>query len=138
MGAIHSMADIDKAFAERMERQEAARRVKDRWAAENGAMLIPPDVLEQRVSEDIRAHRERCTAWRDDHDARVRGVILANLERLADDLGQFEQTTHGAMLTGRIEDVSRELADAFREPTAFNVSNLSQAIRGMVKHTETK
>lgn len=64
-----------------------------------------------------------------------RQAIRNALEKLADDLGAFEQTTHGRIkFFDGIDDVVREIAECYSNPTAYHISNLSQAIRAFVKN----
>lgn len=69
------------------------------------------------------------------HTDKVRAVILKHLAALAEDLGEFEQTTHGQVVFGPVmKMVSVYLDECYKEPTAYNISNLSQGIRQMVKY----
>lgn len=70
----------------------------------------------------------------------VRAVIREHLAKMADELGRFEQTTHGRIrLAGDdIEQVGDELANCYSDPTAFRISELSQSIRSLLKEAEKK
>ncbi len=67
-----------------------------------------------------------------------REAILQALTRLADDLGQFEQTTHGSTGPFNFIRLGDELAFAFRQPDAYSISCLSQMCRGIVKELTEK
>ncbi len=62
-----------------------------------------------------------------------REVIMNALARLADDLGQFEQTTHGSTGPFNFIRLGDSLADAYRTPDAYFVSDLAQMCRGIVR-----
>lgn len=64
-----------------------------------------------------------------------RKVIREALAALDDSLDAFEQTTHGRIKFREpdIEDVTAELAKCYAEPSAFNISELSQAIHEFLK-----
>ena len=51
------------------------------------------------------------------------------------ELGHYCQTTHESMSPqgGGIDTVSKALTECYNEPTAFNISELSQCIRKWVK-----
>lgn len=61
---------------------------------------------------------------------RVREVILTSLAVLQEDLGQFEQTCHGRLGWGERpwEQLGKEIGEVGENPTAYNISNLSQLI----------
>lgn len=59
-------------------------------------------------------------------------VIRDALAALESDLGEFEQTTHGYWGRFDIESVASEMVKCHQQPSAFTISNLSQAIRGFV------
>ena len=63
----------------------------------------------------------------------AREVIINALSQLADDLGQFEQTSHGSTGPFNFIRLGAELAAAYRTPDAYYVSCLSQMCRGIVK-----
>lgn len=59
----------------------------------------------------------------------VQQIIATKLKELAKELEQFEQTTHGKI--GQwcsIERVASALVAAHNEPSAYNISDLSQLI----------
>lgn len=90
-------------------------------------ILIP-----EWVADKERA--EKRAAYQKELEDRFRAVVRKHLLALGDELGEFEQTTHGRIvLTTGIEGVALELADCYRKPSAFNISNLSQAIAALVK-----
>jgi hypothetical protein len=62
-----------------------------------------------------------------------REVIINALSQLAEDLGQFEQTTHGAGGPFNFIRLGDALAAAYREPNSYYVSDLSQMCSGIVK-----
>ena len=59
----------------------------------------------------------------------IRNALLA----LADKLGDYEQTTHGYIGGEYIESVAQALVEAYRDPRAYTISELSQCIRGFFK-----
>lgn len=64
----------------------------------------------------------------DEHIAMVREVFVDSLAELRFRLGDFEQTSHGSITRGTIFEVSECLVKAWQDPSAYNLSNLSQAI----------
>jgi hypothetical protein len=60
-------------------------------------------------------------------------VIRGALSRLADELGQFEQTDHGLPGPFSIESVAEQLARCYIVPSAYQISSLSQEIVGFLK-----
>ena len=61
--------------------------------------------------------------------AYLRESIRHWLRFLNRELGHYEQTTHSHIFAGRsLEDVLAELVKVYNDPTAFNISNLSQSI----------
>lgn len=54
-------------------------------------------------------------------------VIMGWLMRMANAMGEFEQTTHGRIGTDTLTDVCELLAKMYRKPTAYNISNFVQA-----------
>ena len=69
------------------------------------------------------------------HNARVRGVILTALRRLSDDLGDFEQTTHGCIFPhgNPIRGLGGPLANALECPSAYNISELAQHLAAVLR-----
>jgi len=66
-----------------------------------------------------------------------RKVIRDGLRRLADDLGQFEMTTHGHIfLRASIETVLANLAKAYNEPDAYHRSNFAQELDALIKRSQ--
>ncbi len=63
----------------------------------------------------------------------VRTAIARNLRQLRNDLGGFEQTTHGTLGRGSIEAVTSDLESCWDEPTPYWISNLSQHIEQFLK-----
>jgi hypothetical protein len=66
---------------------------------------------------------------RPEHPARKN--LRDALANLANELGEFEQTTHGMLGPFDIESVARHLVECYERPTAYSISSLSQVIRGM-------
>lgn len=62
----------------------------------------------------------------------VRQVIRDALVSLSENLGQFEQTTHGCMGPFNIEALAEALVGAYKVPGAFSISELAQHIDGFV------
>ena len=66
---------------------------------------------------------------------RFRACVRQHLAALAGDLGDFWQTTQGRifLLVPHIDDVADVLTDAYLEPTAHTISNLSQTLDAFLK-----
>ena len=62
-----------------------------------------------------------------------RTVIRESLAKLADDLDQFEHTTHGCGGPFTVEAIGTALAEAYKRSDSFTISELSQQIRGFLK-----
>ena len=71
------------------------------------------------------------------HQERMRAVIREGLQRLNDDLGDFEHTTHGVLGDGSIDAVARHLSYCYEDPSAFSVSSLSQVINQFLTRSGT-
>jgi hypothetical protein len=67
-----------------------------------------------------------------------REVIVNALSQLADDLGQFEQTTHGSTGPFNFIRLGDSLAAAYRKPDSYFVSDLSQMCRGILNELTEK
>ena len=65
----------------------------------------------------------------------VQHVIQNALERLMVDLGEYEQTTHGSLGPFEIESVALALVNCYQNPRGYEVSELSQKIRGLLKES---
>lgn len=63
----------------------------------------------------------------------ARKVIRDALAKLSNELGEFEQTTHGVIGQFTIENVASKLAVCYERPTAYSISNLSQYIDGLLR-----
>lgn len=55
----------------------------------------------------------------------VREIIRRKLNELADELGQFEQTTHGSIVT----PLGNAFEKCYEKPSAFTISELAQQCR---------
>ncbi len=62
---------------------------------------------------------------------RFRKLLQESLKSLADGMGDFRQTTHGAFISQpcRLPEVLERINNAYEVPSAFNFSELSQGIR---------
>ncbi len=74
----------------------------------------------------------------DEYGLRVREVIKTHLKALDESLGDFEQTCHGSGYHHHcgIDALIEQLGITCRNPTPYNVSELSQRIGGFLKVTE--
>ena len=65
----------------------------------------------------------------------LRESICQHIGLLRRELGHYMQTTHGAMMPGKvgIDLVAEMLVKCYEEPSAYNISNLSQYIEGWLK-----
>ena len=64
----------------------------------------------------------------------LRESIKQHIGLLRRELGHYEQTTHGRLsFNESIETVLHELVKCYYEPSAYNISSLSQAIDGWEK-----
>lgn len=66
----------------------------------------------------------------------VRMVIRAALSVLEDHLGHFEQTTHGSLGPHTMESICKKMLECYRECGAYEISELAQSIRGLLKQHE--
>ncbi len=64
---------------------------------------------------------------------RFRDAVLDSLADLDERLKDFEQTTHGRMGPATMRALADELEAAWDCPTGYNISNLSQGIRALLK-----
>lgn len=100
-------------------------------------MVLAMDRCECNPSPETAARRKAEAEERarrlQESDQKVRDVILKHLEAMKEDLGQFEHTTHGAILVGDIREVGRELERVYDNPTAFRLSTFVQAIMAMTR-----
>lgn len=75
---------------------------------------------------------------RPEHDY-LRESIKQHLRLLRRELGHYAQTTHGRYVSASspqyetLETVLGELVKCYHEPSAYNISNLDQAIAGWSK-----
>jgi hypothetical protein len=58
----------------------------------------------------------------------VRQVIRDAMAKLAEELGNFEQTTHCVIGDGSIRSVADALRDCYDDPRAYTISDLNQLI----------
>ncbi len=63
----------------------------------------------------------------------VRGKIREALAALKDELDGFEQTCHGRMGPDDIYDAAGGIILCYEDPTAYSISDLSQAIGNFLK-----
>lgn len=63
----------------------------------------------------------------------IRATIRKHLENLKKDLDQYDQTTHGLLTHGSIDQVGHYIARAYNAPDAYSNSNLVQAIEQFLK-----
>ena len=69
----------------------------------------------------------------------VRTVIHSALYRLLDDLGDFEQTTHGSIFDdGTLDSVLAGLKQCYESPGRHSISELDQRIRKFLDHDERR
>lgn len=62
----------------------------------------------------------------------IKGMIERQLYQIYRAAGHYEQTTHGSLCSGTLEEVLKYLQIVHDQPTAYNLSNLSQSIRAWV------
>lgn len=63
----------------------------------------------------------------------VRKVIREAMAKVAEELGNFEQTTHGILGDGTVYSVAGALARCYEDPRAYTISDLNQLIDQFVK-----
>lgn len=64
----------------------------------------------------------------------IRLTIRVAMKGLEDELGKYEHTCHGAILMrDGVDQVAQDLVKCYKEPGAFTVSQLAQAIRRFVR-----
>ncbi len=68
----------------------------------------------------------------------ARAVIRQALRKLAGELGQFDQTTHGRLGSPTIDAVAADLIVCYQDPRAYTISNLVQAIRALCQEDESR
>lgn len=59
----------------------------------------------------------------------AKNAIRDNLQWLERHLAAFEQTTHGRVSQGTIEEVAQALVACYNNPTSFTISDLAQHIQ---------
>lgn len=92
-------------------------------------ILIPESVVEVE-------RQERRAKYKAEFTERLRAVVRKVLVELDDELGQFEQTTHGRIvLANGIEGFAGDLVACWKNPSSHSVSNLSQAIGYFLKES---
>lgn len=73
----------------------------------------------------------------DERRKKFQAVVRKHLAALAADLDDFEQTTHGRIaMPGGVEMVAADLVTTYRDPTGYNVSNLSQGLDAFLKDNQ--
>jgi hypothetical protein len=60
---------------------------------------------------------------------KLQPIILDTLRQLKEKLGHFEQPTHTSLGPSTIRAVATALVDVWEKPTAYNISELDQAIQ---------
>lgn len=69
-----------------------------------------------------------------DHKERFYELIGLHLKGIELGLQNFEQTCHGSFCVGDpFESFGRALGEALKDPSAFNISELSQALRRVME-----
>jgi hypothetical protein len=66
----------------------------------------------------------------------VRTAIVVYLKSLNKELDKLDQTTHGTLCFGTIEEVLTQINNTFHRPSAHTVSTLSQTIHRFLKRLE--
>jgi hypothetical protein len=99
-------------------------------------MIEIVDTLERE--EQLKQEMLRAEEVRRERAARrvadVREQLLIDLELLAAGLGRFYQTTHGAFFRGGgIGAVCAMLHHCWEDPTAYNISELSQVVQAFAR-----
>jgi len=62
-----------------------------------------------------------------------RSAIAAGLEKLNEELDRCYMTTHGSLGPHDINDVAEQLVKTWEDPSAYNVSELSQRINNLTR-----
>ncbi len=79
-------------------------------------------VVEQQKPKD---------AWQAQHEKEVRTALLTAIEEAC---REFEQTTHGCVFSDFcVEKLPNYLADVLFVPNSYNISNLAQLCRHLLK-----
>lgn len=75
----------------------------------------------------------------DEYAAKFREVIASALQKLNDDLGSFCQTTHASLYLGTdaFNEFLSALDKAYRKPSSYTVSELSQHIERFLRTCPT-
>lgn len=92
-------------------------------------ILIPPEVLAAHAKRERQAALDRAANSRASAAERFRAAVRSAITDLDAELGNFEQTTHGSLrASGTVQQLAKSLVAAYLNPTAFNISELSQSI----------